>query len=257
VHGIIHLPDSGADLLEFLHKCPHHGMPKSQLVEIFYDGLHPNHRQLLDGACGGMFFNRSEEEAYQIIETLSENSMQHAYSSNYDRSTTRLKMGGSGDSQLINRVQQLEQQLEGWIKLGNTSQAADDDGGKKEEIKMEEVQAAFGLGQQPYNPNKFHPNLSYGNPNNALNSHMLNQNRFRPPANTFSPNNNQPSSSASLNTLQQMMQQMMQQFQALQQQTQRQLQHMEQKLQQLANPQMLRRDAGQLPSQPIQNPRPK
>lgn len=47
---------------------------------------------MVDGACGGLFFNRSGDEAYIVLENLSEYLMNLAFASNYDRNSS--KSGG-------------------------------------------------------------------------------------------------------------------------------------------------------------------
>jgi hypothetical protein len=63
-----------------LRKCPHHAIPKWQLVQCFYDGLTEPHRQMVDASCGGTFMFKSENEAWILFDNLSENSIQHASS---------------------------------------------------------------------------------------------------------------------------------------------------------------------------------
>ncbi|XP_062150305.1 uncharacterized protein LOC133858859 [Alnus glutinosa] len=68
-------------LKDFLRKCPHHAVPKWQLVQCFYDGLTEPHRQMVDASCGGTFMMKSENEAWILFDNLSENSVQHASTS--------------------------------------------------------------------------------------------------------------------------------------------------------------------------------
>ena len=42
-------------LKDLTRKCPHHAIPKWQLVQCFYDGLSERHRQMVDASCGGTF----------------------------------------------------------------------------------------------------------------------------------------------------------------------------------------------------------
>ena len=50
-------------LKDLTRKCPHHAIPKWQLVQCFYDGLSERHRQMVDASCGGIFMLKSEDEA--------------------------------------------------------------------------------------------------------------------------------------------------------------------------------------------------
>jgi hypothetical protein len=72
---------------DLLRKCPHHAVPKWQLVQCFYDGLTEPHRQMVDASCGGTFMLKSEDDAWTLFENLSENSLHH--SSSGRRTNTR------------------------------------------------------------------------------------------------------------------------------------------------------------------------
>ncbi|XP_021768870.1 uncharacterized protein LOC110733165 [Chenopodium quinoa] len=49
-------------------QCPHHGIPKYQLIHTFYGGLTPQGRTSLDAAAGGTIMNKGENEVECIIE---------------------------------------------------------------------------------------------------------------------------------------------------------------------------------------------
>ena len=53
-------------------------MSKHELTQIFYDGLGPQDRYLLDAASGGTFMSKFEDEAMELIETVAENSHHNA-----------------------------------------------------------------------------------------------------------------------------------------------------------------------------------
>ncbi|XP_058217250.1 uncharacterized protein LOC131328307 [Rhododendron vialii] len=62
---------------DLIRKCPHHDIPKWQLVQSFYSGLHPQHRVMVDASCGGSVMVKNEEDAWQLFETMSEGSLQN------------------------------------------------------------------------------------------------------------------------------------------------------------------------------------
>ena len=68
-------------LKELIRICPRHQVPKLQLIQIFYDGLVEGFWKMVESSCGGTFMTKSEDEAWSLFETLSENSMHHASSS--------------------------------------------------------------------------------------------------------------------------------------------------------------------------------
>ena len=80
-------------LKNLTRKCPHHAIPKWQLVQCFYDGLSERHRQMVDASCGGTFMLKNEHEAWQLFETLSENSLHHMSAAQRD-SPNAPKRGG-------------------------------------------------------------------------------------------------------------------------------------------------------------------
>jgi uncharacterized coiled-coil protein SlyX len=65
-------------LKDLLRSCPHHAVPKWQLVQSFYDGLTESCKSTVDASCGGTFMLKSEDEAWAMIENLSNNSRQQA-----------------------------------------------------------------------------------------------------------------------------------------------------------------------------------
>ncbi|CAN6462394.1 unnamed protein product [Victoria cruziana] len=60
---------------ELLRRCPHHQIPKWQVLQEFYDGLFEVHRQTIDSFCGGSLMLKSEDDAWVLFDTLSENSL--------------------------------------------------------------------------------------------------------------------------------------------------------------------------------------
>jgi len=64
-----------------IRRCPHHVVPKWQLVQSFYDGLTEPNRQMVDTSCGGTFMLKSEDDVWILFENLSENSLHHSSSS--------------------------------------------------------------------------------------------------------------------------------------------------------------------------------
>jgi uncharacterized coiled-coil protein SlyX len=65
-------------LKDLLRSCPHHAVPKWQIVQSFYDGLIESSRGTVDASCGGTFMLKSEDEAWAMFENLSNNSRQQA-----------------------------------------------------------------------------------------------------------------------------------------------------------------------------------
>ena len=53
-------------------------MSNHELTQIFYDGLGPQDRYLLDAASGVTFMRKYEDEAMELIKTMAENSHHNA-----------------------------------------------------------------------------------------------------------------------------------------------------------------------------------
>ena len=53
-------------------------MSNHELTQIFYEGLGPQDRYLLDVASGGTFMSKYEDDAMKLIETVAENSHHNA-----------------------------------------------------------------------------------------------------------------------------------------------------------------------------------
>ena len=64
-------------LRDHLRQCLHHGIPKHEITQIFYDGLGALDRYLLDAASGGTFMSKYEDEALELIELVADNSHHH------------------------------------------------------------------------------------------------------------------------------------------------------------------------------------
>ena len=73
-------------LRDLLRQCPHHGIPKHEITQIFYDGLGALDRYLFNAASGGTFMRKYEDEALELIELVAENSHHHAAKSFRGRS---------------------------------------------------------------------------------------------------------------------------------------------------------------------------
>ena len=65
-------------LRDLTRECPHLGVSNHELTQIFYDGLGPQDRYILDAANGGSFMSKYEDDAMELIETMAENSHHNA-----------------------------------------------------------------------------------------------------------------------------------------------------------------------------------
>ena len=111
-------------LKDLIIKCPYHAIPKWQLVQCFYDGLSERYRQMVDASCGGTFMLKNEHEAWQLFETLSENSLHHMSAARRDpplgpKRGGMYEIGHSID--IYSKVDELSQKLDRILQSGNIS----------------------------------------------------------------------------------------------------------------------------------------
>ena len=58
---------------ELLRQCPHHGIEIWEQVYLFYSGIYPTTRAMLDTAAGGTFMKKRSHEAYELLEEMASN----------------------------------------------------------------------------------------------------------------------------------------------------------------------------------------
>ena len=58
---------------ELTRQCPHHGIDNWQLINIFYEGLTENCKNIIDAICGGSIMDKYDDEVEELIERLAEN----------------------------------------------------------------------------------------------------------------------------------------------------------------------------------------
>ncbi|VFQ86951.1 unnamed protein product [Cuscuta campestris] len=56
-----------------LRSCPHHRIPLDLQVDFFYQGISPQFQAIIDNRCDGYMGNRTEEELWEIIESITSN----------------------------------------------------------------------------------------------------------------------------------------------------------------------------------------
>ena len=65
-------------LRDLTRECPHHAVSNHELTQIFYEGLGPQDRYLLDVASSGTFMSKYEDDAMELIKIVAENSHHNA-----------------------------------------------------------------------------------------------------------------------------------------------------------------------------------
>ncbi|KAG8498918.1 hypothetical protein CXB51_005289 [Gossypium anomalum] len=70
------LYDAWERFKDLLRRCPHHRLPLWLQVQMFYNGVNPSTRQMIDAAADGTINNKTPEEASEFIEKMSLNNYQ-------------------------------------------------------------------------------------------------------------------------------------------------------------------------------------
>ncbi|KAK1588944.1 hypothetical protein Q3G72_028877 [Acer saccharum] len=165
---------------ELLDQIPPHMVTEEYKVRTFYDGLTPFTQNIVDNACGGIITRKSALEIAEIYETLALNS-QH-----------RSSMVRKGGKYEVNQTTGVEIQMANLAKQVQAMMAQNSNRAQQQlgvnlvqdgdgiPFEPEEVQAFnYQRGRNDpysntYNPAwRNHSNLSYSDPNTALNSHQL------------------------------------------------------------------------------------
>ncbi|XP_019241855.1 PREDICTED: uncharacterized protein LOC109221877, partial [Nicotiana attenuata] len=63
-------------LAAMLRKCPHHGIQDPDILYIFYHGLKPSARNVIDAASGGSIMGKTTIEAMKLLNEITENAVQ-------------------------------------------------------------------------------------------------------------------------------------------------------------------------------------
>jgi hypothetical protein len=103
---------------DLLRKCPHHAVPKWQLVQFFYDGLTEPHRQMVDASCGVTFMLKSEDDALILFENLSKNSLHHSSSNRRTNAKSQILYEVSQPLDLNAKVDALSRKLDQLLAYG-------------------------------------------------------------------------------------------------------------------------------------------
>ncbi|XP_076922008.1 uncharacterized protein LOC143583645 [Bidens hawaiensis] len=177
-----------------IRKCPHHQIELWELVKCFVDGLTYEDRKHLKASCNGQLLNQPEEDDWDFLEFMCEDSKLEAAAERRKRgNSSKLVKSVTSESE---RIAELERELAGYRKgkkkevgkVGVKFSVCEDCGelGHKaencpeyyddEEDDTGEVNYAYGDSKsQGFNSNTYHPglrnhpNFRYGNASSQLN----------------------------------------------------------------------------------------
>ncbi|XP_021975467.1 uncharacterized protein LOC110870591 [Helianthus annuus] len=193
---------------EMLRMCPHHDIPKWDLVKIFYDGLVTEDQKVVFACSGRTFLTHDENYEWNFLETLSKGLKIQASA---DRSVKPHQIKVVNDQPSNERFDALEKKIDMICqKLGNdvslVSQVQElceicgDMGhvafdcpmnfGSNEEVNQ--IHGERNMNSNTYHPGlRNHPNFRYGNPANQMNpnfqgsSQQGGQQQFQPRQQNF------------------------------------------------------------------------
>ncbi|MCQ7416326.1 retropepsin-like aspartic protease family protein, partial [Salmonella enterica] len=166
---------------ELLRKCPHHGYPDWLQVQLFYNGLTPSTKTIVDAAAGGTLLSKTVENARTLLEDMATNSYQWPS----ERSTPKKIAAGVFEVDKVSALQaQMTSLANAFIKFSGTGSAQSIESAaalasRPQEETIEQVQYVSNSNFRGYNnnstPTHYHPNnrnhenFSYANTKNVLN----------------------------------------------------------------------------------------
>ena len=169
---------------ELLHKCPLHGFPLWTQVTMFYNATNAPTRMMLDASANGTLLDKAPEEAIEILNKLAKNDFQFPTSrrGGVRRQATVNELDSS--SLVAAQLASLTKMVQNLQLQHNTREVKVIDsycdlcGGNHSSADCMNQETGMYVGNynrnnvmsNTYNPSwKRHPNLSWSNPNNALN----------------------------------------------------------------------------------------
>ncbi|XP_073018808.1 uncharacterized protein [Primulina eburnea] len=157
---------------KMLRRCPQHGFSSSEQVQIFYNGVDPSVRSMLDTAANGSLYRKTPRVALEIISNMAENSAGWP-------DIKREKKAGVLEMDVLNALTAKIDGLPHQFSQLQSNQANQVQGIFSEEQPIFDEEAVNFVGNQwrqqlnpyssTYNPVwRNHPNLSWKNTENSL-----------------------------------------------------------------------------------------
>jgi len=70
------LYEAWARFKDLLRLCPHHRLQRWMIIQAFYNGVTKPVKPTIDAVVGGSLRNKTEDEAYTVIEEMALNNFQ-------------------------------------------------------------------------------------------------------------------------------------------------------------------------------------
>nr|XP_016474812.1 PREDICTED: uncharacterized protein LOC107796539 [Nicotiana tabacum] len=188
-------------LKAMLRKCPHHDILEHILLYIFYHGLKPSSRNVIDAAAGGSVMGKTTEEALQLLNEISENVIQWPSECIIIKKAATVNQVDALNT-LTHQIVSLSQKFETFqVNTQQPSQfeACDMCGGNHQNHECQatnhndEHVNVIGYKQYPFGSPmaQKHPRFQWSNPNGAENSQSFQKQQIQGPPGYQNPNHGQ------------------------------------------------------------------
>ncbi|KAI3691119.1 hypothetical protein L2E82_49337 [Cichorium intybus] len=186
-------------LKELLRSCPHHEIPRWQLVKLFFKGVSETHQAMINASSSGTFMWQDPEEACQFLEQLSNGSK--ANFSTRKTTSTAAAVGVDADwkkevKKEISELNRKFDRLMATLQNGPPNSSQEGQGGPK----MQEANQVYGQGQGQHNNGRPYRPYNQGQQQNFTQNNYQNQSNSQPRnqqhANNGNNNNRGPTNAA-------------------------------------------------------------
>ncbi|KAF5763909.1 putative nucleotidyltransferase, Ribonuclease H [Helianthus annuus] len=196
---------------EMLRMCPHHDIPKWDLVKNFYDGLVTEDQKVVFACSGGTFLTHDENYEWNFLETLSKGLKIQASADRsvkphqikvvndqpsnerFDALEKKIDMICQKLGKDVSLVSQVQELCEICGDMGHVAFDCPMNFGSNEEVNQ--IHRERNMNSNTYHPGlRNHPNFRYGNPANQMNpnfqgsSQQGGQQQFQPRQQNFQGN---------------------------------------------------------------------
>ncbi|XP_021991334.1 uncharacterized protein LOC110888103 [Helianthus annuus] len=173
---------------EMLRMCPHHDIPKWDLVKKFYDGLVTEDQKVVFACSGGTFLTHDENCEWNFLETLSKSSKTQAFADRsvkphqiivnnqpsnerFDALEKKIDMICQKLGKDVSLVSQVQALCEICGDMGHVAFDCPMNFGSSEEVnQVYEERKSYDMNSNTYHPGlRNHPNFQYDNPANQMN----------------------------------------------------------------------------------------
>uniref|UniRef100_A0A1S3X510 Retrotransposon gag domain-containing protein n=1 Tax=Nicotiana tabacum TaxID=4097 RepID=A0A1S3X510_TOBAC len=188
-------------LKAMLRKCPHHDIPEHMQLYIFYHGLKPSSKNVIDAVAGGSVMGKTTKEALQLLNEISENAIQWPSERIIIKKAAIVNQVDALNT-LTQQIVSLAQKFETFqvnTQQPSQSEASDMCGGNHQNHECQETNHndehvnVISYKKYPFgSPTAYkHPGFQWSNPNGAENSQSFQKQQIQGPPGYQNPNHSQ------------------------------------------------------------------